>query len=103
MQNALKKHVSERCLFTAAALFIFTIDFDSSTVMTSLPVAALELSAAATEPVRAIYDYSITTASCLLISDRHTDLLGGRTWLFVSAAVFSLASLIDDVAGWKKA
>jgi MFS family permease len=98
MPFALTNDPKLRCLVMAAAMVMFAINLDFFAVQAALPATALEFGVGTTQLQWVISGYMLALASGLVVGGRLADLLGRRTWLFIGAAVFGLASLVGGAA-----
>ncbi len=98
MPFALTNDPKLRCLVVAAAMVMFAINLDFFAVQAALPATALEFGIGTTQLQWVISGYMLALASGLVVGGRLADLLGRRTWLFIGAAVFGLASLVGGAA-----
>lgn len=88
----------QRALIVACSMAMFAIDLDFFAVQAALPATALDFGTTTTALQWVISGYMLALASGLIVGGRLADLLGRRTWFFIGAAVFGLASLVGGLA-----
>lgn len=88
----------QRALVLACSMAMFAIDLDFFAVQAALPATALDFGTTTTALQWVISGYMLALASGLIVGGRLADLLGRRTWFFIGAAVFGLASLVGGLA-----
>ncbi|MDE0929356.1 MAG: hypothetical protein OSA77_01610 [Halioglobus sp.] len=97
MHPSLKNDLSLRHIIIAASLVMLAINLHLFAVLAASPDTALPFSVTTTDLQWVASGYMIALASCLVLGDQLADLLCRRTWLFIGAAVFGLASFIFSI------
>ena len=94
----LSMNPEQRALVLACSMAMFAIDLDFFAVQAALPATALDFATTTTALQWVISGYMLALASGLIVGGRLADLLGRRTWFFIGAAVFGLASPVGGLA-----